>query len=57
MIESRLPRKQPKITMGLGVGVALGAGLGVVFGNIALGAGLGIAFGAALGGLMAWKAR
>jgi hypothetical protein len=32
----------------IGVGVAVGAGLGVVFGNIAIGAGAGVALGMVL---------
>ncbi|NII10177.1 hypothetical protein [Oleiagrimonas sp. C23AA] len=32
----------------MGVGVALGAGLGVAFDNLALGMGIGVALGAAL---------
>lgn len=38
----------------LGIGVALGAGIGVALGNVALGAGVGIALGAAM---MSWQKR
>jgi hypothetical protein len=37
----------------IGIGVAIGAGLGVLFDNIAVGAGMGVALGMALGGLLA----
>ena len=39
----------------LGVGVALGAGVGAAFGNIAVGAGIGTAIGAAIGFMMKKK--
>ena len=36
----------------IGLGVAIGAGLGVVFDNIAVGAGAGVALGVALAALL-----
>ena len=40
------------VAMWIGVGVAIGAGIGVAFGQIAIGAGIGVAFGVAAGGMM-----
>jgi hypothetical protein len=37
------------MTVGAGVGIVLGASIGVALGNIAIGAGMGVALGAAIG--------
>jgi hypothetical protein len=39
----------------LGISLALGAGVGAIFGNIAIGAGVGIAIGAGIGFMMEEK--
>jgi hypothetical protein len=40
------------VAMWIGVGVAIGAGIGVAFGQVAIGAGIGVAFGVAIGGML-----
>ena len=40
------------LTMWAGMGLAIGAGIGVAFGQVAIGAGLGVVFGVAIGGML-----
>ncbi len=44
-------KKSARFSSWIGIGLAIGAGLGVVFHNIPVGVGMGIALGAALGAL------
>jgi hypothetical protein len=41
----------------IGIGIAIGAGLGVVFGNVAIGAGAGVALGVILAVLVGRRSR
>ena len=47
-----LVEEREHLTMWTGVGVALGAGIGVAFGQLAIGAGLGVVFGVAVGSML-----
>ncbi len=47
--------QQQYLGFGISIGVAIGCGLGIIFGNLALGVGPGIAIGAVFGMVLAKK--
>ena len=51
------PAMARSMPLGAGIGVVLGASLGVALGNIAIGAGAGVALGAAIGMMLAMSKK